>query len=71
MMANICRFTILIFPGGEIDTCGIKNAYYDCLQCLFSVLKDAELSQMPMYIRMLEILYTPIGVKVLMLLKYA
>lgn len=48
-----------------------KTHTIDCLQCLFSVLKDADLPQMLMYILMLEILYTPVGVKVPMLLKYA
>lgn len=43
----------------------------DCLQCSFSVLKDADLPQMLMYIVILEILYTRLEVKVLMLLKYA
>lgn len=43
----------------------------DSLQCLFSVLKDVDLPQMPMYIPMLEILYAQVGVKMLMLLKYA
>lgn len=61
----------LYFLGEKSTPVVWKMHTVDCRQCLFSVLKDADLSQMLMYIRMLEILYTPIGVKVLMLLKYA
>lgn len=46
----------------------MKTEYYR-LSTLFSVLKEADLSQMLMYIVLLKILYTQIGMKVLMLLK--
>lgn len=61
----------LYFLGEKSTPVVWKMQTIDCLQCLFSVLKDADLPQMPMYILMFEILYTPTGVKVLMLLKYA
>lgn len=68
MIANICWCAVLAFPGGEINTYGMKTEYYR-LSTLFSVLKEADLSQMLMYIVLLKILYTQIGMKVLMLLK--
>lgn len=61
----------LYFLGEKSTPVVWKMHTMDCLWCLFSVLKDADLPQTLMYIVILEILYTRLEVKVLMLLKYA
>lgn len=61
----------LYFLGEKSTPVVWKMHTVDYLRCLFSVLKDADLPQMLMYIVILEILYTRLEVKVLMLLNYA
>lgn len=53
----------LYFLGGEINTCGMKNAYYTLSTVFIFCFENADLPQMPMYILMLEILYTRTGWK--------